>query len=145
MNCYEKAASLLAGTDHCRRGLRRKLADRGYGEEEISAALDRLTREGFLDDRRYAGLWIEFRQRRTREGRRLLLEGLVKRGVDRETAAAAVREAAASEAYRAALAAAYERILRDGDPGRDGIVSRLIRKGYSQAEVREFLQNRDED
>lgn len=145
MNCYDKALSLLARIEHCRRGLHVKLAARGYEESDIEAALDRLSDEGHLDDRRYAELWIEFRMKRTREGRRLLLAGLVRRGVDRETADAAVRRASLSDAYAAALEQVYHQIRSQGVSSRREIVSRLLRRGYGPGEVAAYLENIDAD
>ena len=141
--CYEKAISLLAGAEHCRKGLARKLSSRGFDEEEITAALQRLTEENLLDDRRFAGLWIEFRQRRTNEGRRLLEAGLLKRGVDRETAAAAVNAYAGTEPYNEAFDRARERILRAGEPRGEELVSGLLRKGFTINEIRSRLADRE--
>lgn len=139
--CYEKALSLLASAEHTRKGLARKLTARGFGEEEVSGALRRLAEEKLLDDRRYAELWIGFRQRRKQEGAGLLVEGLVKKGVDRRTAGEAVRSASSAPEYQEALARACERILKDGPMRKEEIVSRLLRKGFSLSEIRNHLEN----
>lgn len=50
----EAALALLARREHSRRELERKLAERGYGPEEIALALDAATAEGYLSDERAA-------------------------------------------------------------------------------------------
>lgn len=48
------ALALLAGREHSRLELQRKLLQRGYATEEIDTALAALTENGYLDDSRAA-------------------------------------------------------------------------------------------
>jgi len=48
------AERILAGRDHGRGELRRKLVARGFDPAEVDAVLDQLAGEGYLDDARYA-------------------------------------------------------------------------------------------
>ncbi|MDR1625548.1 MAG: recombination regulator RecX [Spirochaetia bacterium] len=138
LSCYDRALGLLAAAEHCGRSLERKLLARGYAESEVAQALSRLTEEKLLDDRRFAALWIEFRQKRKDEGARRLAEGLRQRGVDRQTAEAAVREASRGEEYRAAFFRAKAKILAQARGGENRLVSLLLRKGYSLSEIRKY-------
>jgi regulatory protein len=56
---YQFALRLLTGRDYSVAGIRRKLAAREVTEQDLEAAILRLQREGWLDDRRYAGRFAE--------------------------------------------------------------------------------------
>lgn len=130
----------MAAVEHCTRGLERKLLARGYEEAEVAETLRRLTAEKFLDDRRFAGLWIEFRQRRSNEGGRRLAEGLLRRGVHRDIAEAAVKEASCTDEYREALMRAREKILAKGCDDDRALISLLMRKGFSRSEIKKCAE-----
>jgi regulatory protein len=51
---YQYALRLLTGRDYSVAGIWRKLAARDVAEQDLEAAILRLQREGWLDDRRYA-------------------------------------------------------------------------------------------
>jgi regulatory protein len=51
---YQYALRLLTGRDYSVAGIRRKLATRDVAEDDLEAVVQRLQREGWLDDRRYA-------------------------------------------------------------------------------------------
>ncbi|MDR1932920.1 MAG: recombination regulator RecX [Spirochaetales bacterium] len=134
--CYDRAAGLLSAAEHCTRGLERKLLARGYEEKEVAETLQRLTAENLLNDERFAGLWIEFRQKRRNEGGRRLTEGLLRRGVRRDIAEAAVRRAAQTDEYLQALRRAREKLLAGGCSDEQALVSLLLRKGFSRSEIK---------
>lgn len=56
---YQYALRLLTGRDYSVAGIRRKLAAREVAGEDLDAAILRLQREGWLDDRRYAERFAE--------------------------------------------------------------------------------------
>ena len=60
----ETAMNLLARREHSRRELRDKLLLRGYEDDEITPALQRLSREGLLSDERFAESFIHSRMQR---------------------------------------------------------------------------------
>jgi regulatory protein len=70
--------------------LARDLARRGFQPEAVASALDRLTREGWLDDLAAARSLI--RGKSARYGRRRLQRELAARGFSQETVAAALSE-----------------------------------------------------
>jgi len=53
-SAYAAALALLAGREHSRLQLTRKLAQREYPEDEIAAALEALVNDGYLSDERAA-------------------------------------------------------------------------------------------
>ncbi len=50
----EAALALLARREHSRRELERKLAERGYAADDVRAALDAASTDGYLSDQRAA-------------------------------------------------------------------------------------------
>jgi len=65
--------------------LRRALLDRGHGEDEVEAALDRLRRERYVDDTGYAERFARSRMANQGHGRLRVRQDLRLRGVDRRT------------------------------------------------------------
>jgi regulatory protein len=131
VNCYGKAAQLLAGRPHFRAELAAKLARRGFPAGEIAAALDRLEEQGYLDDKKTAADFIAHRRESRGEGRLRLRAELVRRGAP----AAAIDEALAGldeeddlDAARAAAARAAKK-----DPA--ALARHLARKGFSRRAI----------
>jgi regulatory protein len=81
---YQYTLRLLTGRDYTVAGIRRKVAAREVSEEDLEVVIDRLQREGWLDDRRYA---VRFAGAALSSGRyygaRLRLE-MRRRGFDAE-------------------------------------------------------------
>lgn len=136
----DKALELLTRRAHFRRELATKLGRRGYPEEEIDRALDRMTGYGYLDDRATARQWVEARLARGPEGRRRLAAELSRRGADSEVAAEVLREVLPDDDRPAAREAA-ERWLRrrSGSPKPEALARHLDRKGFSQGAIWEVL------
>ena len=83
-DCYPAALRLLTGQDYTELALKEKLKARGFRAQEAQAATDRLVREGYLNDRRYAERFIaSVRETGKFTGHRLFQE-LRRRGVPAE-------------------------------------------------------------
>lgn len=139
-SCYDKAVQLLAVRSHFRAELAAKLTRRGYPEEEVEATLDRLTAEGYLDDRRAAEELTAARVERGGEGRRRLRAELARRGV----APAVVEETVAALTPEDDLPAAREAARRwssrrpaGKDPRAEAasLARHLERKGFSHRAI----------
>lgn len=74
----------LARRSHFRAELVGKLTQRGYDDAEIESTLDRLTEQGYVDDRRTAEEFVRSRLARQPTGRRRLRHDLARRGVDHD-------------------------------------------------------------
>jgi SOS response regulatory protein OraA/RecX len=85
-----------------------KLAARGFADEAIADAISGCRRDGFLDDRLFATLYVEGPRKAVGDAR--LVAELVKRGIDREIAQRAVAVAPSDQAGR--IATAYAKLLR---------------------------------
>lgn len=86
------AMDLLARREHGRAELARKLRQRGAAAELIEAALERLERDGLLNEARYLECFIASRARGG-YGPLRIREELAQRGLPREAIEAAIREA----------------------------------------------------
>ncbi|WP_253678189.1 regulatory protein RecX [Treponema sp. OMZ 788] len=75
------AAAYLYRAEHSRFQLDMKLKKKGFLASEISPALDYLEDKGLLDDRRFAGAWLNTRVISKKEGRNRLASELALRGV----------------------------------------------------------------
>lgn len=114
---YRYATGRCARAELCRTDLRPKLLARGLAPADADALLDRLERERYLDERRYAAAYVHDKLTYDRWGRLKVRQALRLKGV----AAEAVDEALAAvdEAdYRAgldALMAAKRRTVKAPD------------------------------
>ena len=86
----------------------KKLAARGYDEDDVEHAVESCIASGYVDDRVFAALYVEGARKAVGDAR--LCADLVKRGIDREAALAVVAEAELGEDGR--IAAAYGKIRR---------------------------------
>ena len=134
MTCYQKAVQLLGSRPHFRRELQAKLAQREFPSEEIEEALDRLTGQGYLDDRKTAVAFVEHRLSRNNEGRLRLRAELEKRGAPAdavEEALAAVPEDDLEPTREAAER--WRRLHPRGKPA--ALAQHLARKGFSRRAI----------
>ena len=81
----EAGAAILGRRMYSESELRGRLADRGYTDEEIDEAVEKLKEYGFLDDAAYAAALVERAAAKNQSKKALLFE-LNRRGIDRETA-----------------------------------------------------------
>lgn len=138
-SCYDKAVQLLASRPHFRAELAAKLSRRGFPPEEIEAALDRLTEQGFLDDRAAAVGFVEGRAGKG-EGRARVRAELQKRGASEE----AVQEALSGlpDDDLPAAQEAAERWARRGGDDPAALARHLGRKGFSRRAIVAVLKER---
>lgn len=134
-SCDDKAAELLARRPHFRAELERKLAARGYSGDEVAAALDRLERHGYLDDRKTAAGFAEQRLARGPLGRRRLAAELARRGAPPEAVSETLEQLPADDRAAARKAAARWR----GRGGPAALARHLDRLGFGGAAIRAVL------
>ena len=140
-----RALALLARSVHTRAALGRKLELRGFEPQVVRRVLERLAELGYLDDARAAELWVEQRLERHPEGRAALLHGLLRHGVPRSTAEAAVDAGLPSaqevEVARRVLLKLYGGgAALDEATERRRALARLLQRGFSRAAARAALQ-----
>lgn len=137
--CYEKGIALLALREHSRLELRTKLSQKGFSQEQVSSAIDRLAEEGALDERRYAEAFVHSRLRKSPEGRWLLSRRLQEKGVSRQIAGDVLDSLFSNEEFVDGLVrSAADKLSRRHDDS-ERIVLELRKKGFSPAEIRRAL------
>jgi regulatory protein len=141
VSCYDRAVALLAGRSHFRRELEAKLAQRGYAEDEVTEAMDRLAARGFLDDRRTAEQFVAERLARGPRGRARLVAELSRRGLDGDQARS-VLDAALPEDDSAAAREAMAAWERRGGKDAAALARHLARKGFSGRAIVAVLHGR---
>jgi len=147
---YLRGVNLLTRRDHSRAELKRKLLAKGCSSPCVEEALERLARQGYLDDGRFARRWAESALAGGRcVGARLLLE-LQRRGVSREVASEAVAAVSAEQSERQVLAGVVAKRYAGFDPRKAPLQERrrvygyLLRRGFSPAVVSEYFREWEE-
>lgn len=77
----DNIANLLSYRPQSTQEIRQKLGKKGYEEVVIEAAIERMTRMGYLDDRSFARFWIESRSRSKPLGKQALSYELRQKGI----------------------------------------------------------------
>jgi regulatory protein len=127
------AIRLLARRDYGRTELAQRLSRGGAAVEEIEAVLDEMAALGFLSDERYAELLV--RQKQGRYAKRAIAQTLKERGLDRETAEAALSTLETADEADEALALWRKRFNAppQDERERNRQMRFLLSRGYSMA------------
>lgn len=135
-----KALRLLAGRDHAKAELTRKIA-RTEGEEAAEAAADEMERAGLIDDRAFAERFARELYGRKLYGRHRAVLELCRRGVSRALAEEICTELDDDPIRRATafLEKKYPRASADEKEHRRALAA-LNRAGYDWDTAREALQ-----
>ncbi|GIV97987.1 MAG: regulatory protein RecX [Herpetosiphonaceae bacterium] len=81
---YEAALRFLEARPRSEREVRARLQRRGFPDDHIEAALERLRSLGLVDDSAFARFWVENRQAHRPRGVQALRQELRQKGVDDE-------------------------------------------------------------
>lgn len=144
VSCFDKAVELLGRRPYFRAQLEVKLLQRGFPEEQVAAALERLDDLGYLDDRRTAAELVAARLARAPEGRRRLAAELGRRGAPPEVISEVLAERREEDDLTLARQAARAWRRRGGSDPR-ALARHLDRKGFSQGAVLRLLDESGEE
>ncbi|MDR2110622.1 MAG: RecX family transcriptional regulator [Spirochaetaceae bacterium] len=137
----ERAAlRLTARAEQTCFGISRKLERRGYTPALVRVVVARLTEMGIINDERYARLWLESRLGRTVRGPLALLYGLRGRGIDRETARAALKSILDFE-QESVLLKRYLEKNHAADKKDTALKRRLRSEGFSAPVIQAFWED----
>ena len=89
---FDQALSLLSHREHSKKELATKLKTRGHEEEEISATIERLEEMNYLNDERFAEIFVRSRLSKPLGASRIQQE-LKQKGINSELAKTALSEA----------------------------------------------------
>ncbi len=127
-------AEVLLAVAALQQRLRERLAKKQVPDDLAERLLDRFTEVGLVDDDAFARSWVESRQRSRGLARRALAQELRRKGVDDETARAALDDVDPDdeEAAARALVRKKARTLRgvDTTTATRRLVGMLGRRGY---------------
>jgi regulatory protein len=138
-SCYAAAMRVLQLRWNSVAELRRKLARKKFTAAHIDDTVERLRREKWLDDERFATALVRTRSRRF--GRNRIARELGAAGVERETAQRAITENVDPETEQAAIVALCEKKSRmiarrhgtaylASELGRKKVAAYLLNHGY---------------
>ncbi|MGO2236225.1 recombination regulator RecX [Marinomonas sp. UCMA 3892] len=89
---FDQALSLLSHREHSKKELATKLKTRGHEEEEINATIERLEEMNYLNDERFAEIFVRSRLSKPLGANRIQQE-LIQKGINSELAKTALSEA----------------------------------------------------
>jgi len=142
---YDRAVRFLSYRPRSQAEVRRALRRSEIDEVVIKAVIERLTRQGYLDDAEFARFWVENRQQFRPKGARALRQELRQKGLDNTTIEAAI---ANLDPEASAYAAARPRALRlanlipdDLRTFRRKLTDFLLRRGFDYETVRDVVTN----
>ena len=133
----------LAASAKSRLQLARKLAERNIPEHVAEAVLDKFQEARLIDDAEFADMWVRSRSQSRKLAKGALRRELAEKGVDQETAAAALEQLSDAD-EEAAARSLVERKLRPGtdlgdradrDKATRRLASMLARKGYQPSQA----------
>lgn len=133
----------LTSSAKSRLQLSRKLAERNIPEDVAESVLDRFQEVRLIDDAEFADMWVRSRAQSRKLAKGALRRELADKGIDSDTAAAAL-EQLSDEDEEAAARVLVERKLRPGtdladrserDKTTRRLASMLARKGYQPSQA----------
>lgn len=89
---FDQALSLLSHREHSKKELFTKLKTKGHTEEEINAVIERLESINYLNDERFAEIFVRSRLSKPLGASRIAQE-LIQKGISSELAKAAIADA----------------------------------------------------
>ncbi|NLQ18149.1 recombination regulator RecX [Marinomonas sp. M1K-6] len=92
LSTFDQALSLLSHREHATKELITKLKTRGHEEEEINATIERLQEMNYLNDQRFAEIFVRSRISKPLGANRIRQE-LIQKGINSELAKTTIAEA----------------------------------------------------
>lgn len=142
-----RAMHLLEDMDRTESGLREKLKQGLYPQEAIDTAIDYVKSFGYLDDYRYARQFIESRQ--TSKSKREIYAKLCQKGVSSQQIEQAFEECfqpeGEVEAIRQIIRKKRVNIAVITEAELQKLYGYLSRKGFRYEDIRQVIQNNDEN
>jgi regulatory protein len=133
----------LTASAKSRLQLARKLAERNIPEDVAEAVLDRFQEVRLIDDAEFADMWVRSRSQSRKLAKGALRRELAEKGIDQETASAALEQLSDAD-EEAAARILVERKIRPGtdlgdraerDKATRRLASMLARKGYQPSQA----------
>ena len=140
LRALQKAYTFLSYNAHSRKKLTEKLQKAGFSEGACELAMERLEQLGLIDDAALAARWAAVMLTSKRWGRRRANEELYKRGIDRDTAEAALADYDDGAALYWQLEHKYGKKDLSDPKERQRVTAGLVRLGFSFEAIRNALR-----
>lgn len=128
------AYAYLNRRERTRAEVRGHLEGKGFSPRDVEGSIESLAESGYLDDDRFARLFVQDKRELEQWGGERIRQGLLSRGIDRDLAEAALTEDAhdtSDEIDRAVALLRWRFPSRTWDRReRDRALGMLVRKGY---------------
>lgn len=143
---YNKALDLLSRRPYSEKELTRKLREKDFSDEAAEYAVNRLKELSLLNDEHYAQMLCEHLYNTKLYGTKRIMQELIFRGIDRETARNAVLALDKDEVNSIVLLleGKFKDKIKD-EKGRQRTVAALMRYGYSYSDIKSALKIADEN
>ncbi len=139
---YNKALDFLSRRPYSEKELARKLREKDFSDEAIENAVERLKELSLLDDEKYAEMLCEHLYNNKHYGEKRIMQELLFRGIDRETAQAAVLALDKDNINSIVLLLEHKFKNKIGDEkSRQRTVASLLRYGYSYSDIKTAFQS----
>ncbi|MBO7746580.1 RecX family transcriptional regulator [Paenibacillus sp. MWE-103] len=140
---YVLALAYLGARQRTEKEIVRYLAKKELEEGAVRKALERLKREGLVNDSAYAELYAAQRMRSQSKGRRLLQQELLQRGIKRDTAkeaASKLNEESETEIAVNAAIKKWPHLKGEERERKHKLAAFLLRRGFPSGAVREAVK-----
>ena len=140
----DKAVEYLARREHSANELVLKLRKKGYDNESALEAVELCRVRGYVDDRRFAEMWINSRLKKHPEGRSSLAAGLARKGVPRDIANEVLERQISQESEDDALARSLSKYVRTRSADPKKALNHLLRRGFRYADIKRHMAGLEE-
>ena len=128
---FERAIKYLSYASRSKKQIEKYLTEKGYLPQTVNSATEKLIEYRYIDDERYCREYINAHKRR--EGKRNILFGLLKHGIERELAEQVLSELTLEESSVVDVANKYLRTHKNANKYK--LKQYLFSKGFSSEEI----------
>lgn len=140
---YNRTLNLLAARERSTLEIRQYLRRKEAAHEDIELIVERLARNRYIDDERFAKLWVENRRRLKKRSNRLLKMELMQKGIAKDTISLVLEDSLDDE-----LTALRELIIKKRRQSRYGddqkLLAFLMRQGFNYSAARSAMDETPE-
>jgi len=143
-NARRKAMQLLEHMDRTEKALSDRLRQAGFSERAVADAMSYVKSYGYIDDSRYARTYLAYRMET--KSRQKLIQELIQKGVDRQTAVEAWEEEAALnqpdewEILKRTIEKKYDRDTQLDEKEMRRLQGYLARRGFQFQDISGVLE-----
>lgn len=143
-NARRKAMQLLEHMDRTEKALSDRLRQAGFSERAVADAMSYVKSYGYIDDSRYARTYLAYRMES--KSRQKLIQELIQKGVDRQTAVEAWEEEAAlnqpdeREILKRTIEKKYDRDTQLDEKEMRRLQGYLARRGFQFQDISGVLE-----